>query len=326
MIVIPFVQQALGDSPNSSGSREAYADCIFAAFSSLRRWAPREPAVLVTNAPWTPHLPTGVEVVETPFASRPTQPLYSTFESAFFMVDALACIATTFPDQEVVAVVDPDVLFLAPPVRILASSDVADYGLLALDHPPRESINGLSRSEASGLHRLAGHRSCSSKLPARHFGGELVVGTPERLGSLGGRMARALDLSLERAANGQFPWFTTEEHLLSFAVCGESTVDLSDVAKRIWTTIRTRNSLPSDLDREMIHLPSEKDAGLRTIAMAARREGSWFWTAERAAWLRQIGRHTSVGRLPSVGVGHSLRRRIRTHSAVLKAKGGSSSE
>lgn len=307
--MIPFVQQPVPDSTNVRGSASTYAACVFAACASLLRWAPSERVTVFSDRPWRFPLPPNAHSEVVPFVSRPPQDLWSHFQSAHYLLDAVGRCAKD-GRREVVAFIDPDVLFLRPPQAILESVTLGDFGVIRLPTRPQEPINGLSRKEAWQLHHLASHPNCSESLPAPHLGGELIVCSPESLGPLASQMRTGMVRSIERRGANAWPWFTTEEHLLSFATCDGRVVDLGDVARRIWTTIRCRDQSIHDLDLEMLHLPSEKDGGLPGIASAALDKRSWFWTQDDGEWRGWVARLTSVGRAPSLGLIHAVARRL----------------
>jgi hypothetical protein len=257
---------------------------MIVAFASLRRWNPSLPLTLVVDDSPAPALKEtldtiGVEILEVAFHHRPPEGFHAKFAGSLFMVDAMRATA----DQRALYI-DPDVLCVRPLAKMLDHVGGA-VGALEIPYTFDENINGLTLAEAGELHRNLGESA--GRFP--HFGGECLVLPPGAMEALLARVESGWTLSLERFEKGQTR-FTTEEHLLSFALRGVNVVPLSPFIKRIWTTSRVRTVTGQERDLSLWHLPSEKGRGFDRLFPVALAPESWFWRGSQAEFLERSGR------------------------------------
>lgn len=288
-VAIPFVRIDASQNPNltvRSGQdpAEPYFKAMTVAFASVRRWGPEVNLEFISNA--APPL-AFLEVFEklgvvsryVPFAHRPPEGFARSFTASLFMLDALESLTA-----ERTIVMDPDVLCVGMLDSMLR--EVGDEsGVLLMEFSPDEDINGISRSQASELHGILGE----PQLNPNHFGGETYIFQKKHLSSIIERSNRAWDLSLRRYYSGESK-FTTEEHILSYAIRSVPHMYLNSHVKRIWTAHKYRLVDGRENDLTLWHLPAEKDRGFDALYPVVLDGESWFWTAERDEYLARVGR------------------------------------
>jgi hypothetical protein len=220
----------------------------------------------------------GVGYKEVPFAHRPPVGFAERFNASLYMLDAIEAL-----DAAITILIDPDVLCVDRIDSLLPPAD--HVAALDMDFPADENINGLTRSDAGELHTHLGEPSDAPE----HFGGEVYVIPAGLAHTLRKRNGAAWELALERHAAG-LPKFTTEEHILSYALRGVPVSKLNGRVRRIWTTHRYRQVDGKEDQLILWHLPAEKDRGFRAMYPAAIDPSSWFWRADRQEFLDRAGR------------------------------------
>ncbi len=298
-VAIPFVRIDATQNPNLAVREgrdpvEPYFRTMTVAFASLRRWHPDANLEFISNAePPAAYLAhfdrMGVAVKLVSFDHRPPEGFARHFTASLYLLDALG----SFTAAETV-VVDPDVLCIAPLDRMLRDNG-GKVGALRMDFPADEIINGINRAQAGELHGVLGEPAQSPD----HFGGEAYVIPAEHLDSILSRCEKAWVLTLKRHEMGQTK-FTTEEHVLSYAVRGVPLNYLNDHVRRIWTTHRYRRVNGQESKLTLWHLPAEKDRGFDALFPDATDESSWFWTASREEFIDRSGRAMGFHHRPPV--------------------------
>lgn len=288
-VAIPFVRTAASQNPNlrvkgGADPVEPYMRAMTVAFASVRRWNPDVELQLISNAaPAENHqrelARLGVEYRQVPFAHRPPAGFTARFEASLFMLDALGSLraGTTL-------LMDPDVLCVNSMEGLL--TDVADHAAaLDMQFPEDEDINGLTRSQAAALHAELGE---PITLPP-HYGGEAYVIPLALAQTITARCESAWNLALSRHDAG-LTKFTTEEHILSYALRGVPLKTLNGHIRRIWTTHAYRQVDGVEDQLTLWHLPAEKNRGFSALYAPAVDLESWFWHADHREFLDRCGR------------------------------------
>jgi len=285
----PNVRRSGGDPA------EPYYRAMTVAFASMRRWNPDLALRLITNVePPQQHAAAmellQVAVVEAPFDHRPPRGFYPMFAGSLYQLDAMRAASDTST-----LFIDPDILCIRPIDAMLAGPD-GEVGVLPLPYPDDEDVNGLTARQAGELHGLLGE----PVLAADHYGGECFAVPASESELILERAERAWRLSLERFEQGSTR-FTTEEHLLNFALRRVNTRSLEPYVRRIWTTPRHRTVDGHESDLTLWHLPAEKGRGFRALHKFAVDTESWFWAAEPPVWRERAARamglsHRSIAR------------------------------
>jgi hypothetical protein len=273
-VAIPFVRVESSQNPNlrigdGADPAAAYFRAMVVAFASVRRLHPDIRLKLVSNAVPPPDFTEdfadlSVEVSIVPFDHRPPRGFTQRFEASLYILDALA-----HSDTDIAIFIDPDVLCVSPLDEMLANLGRSP-GALCMDYTPGHDINGLSRQQAGELHALLGEPLGP---PPTHFGGELYVFPMEHVPRVLARCEEAWALALSRHRKG-LSKFTTEEHILSYALRGAAIHELNAHAARVWTARSYRNVNGSEKRLALWHLPAEKDRGFATL-YAAYGAGRW---------------------------------------------------
>lgn len=251
-------------------------------FASLRRWNPSLILQLITNDDPPPSHAReldalDVEVRRAPFNHRPPLGFAEVFAASLYMLDAL----DVKQDSEITMFLDPDVLCTRSLQAMLDRLE-GFTGALPLEYAVDRNINGLTRREAGVLHGLLGE----AEAPPIHYGGECYVVPAAVSHVLRTRSEDAWRVALNRFAEGNSR-FTTEEHILSYALRGVPVASLEPDVRRVWTAARHRNVNGKEQDLSLWHLPAEKDRGFRELYPVVTDRGSWFWTAQRPEYVRR---------------------------------------
>lgn len=291
-VAIAFVAVDPEQNPNVKSRDVAQAAAVYqraaqVAFSSVRRWNPTLNLEYVTNAEPPAEFGAklgnlGVEVRLTEFEHRPPKGFSNVFAASLFMLDALRGV-----DQPTLFI-DPDVVCLKG-LGPLFNFTRGRVGVLPLDTPADEPVNGLSLHQASSI-----YAHLDRKVYPPHYGGEFYYVEPSHIDKTLGETQRAWADALERSAAGA-PHFTTEEHILSFAFSSHDDIaDLSEFAARVWTSHRHRTVRGETYGKYLWHLPSEKERGFAEVHAAVEDRTSWFWSAESDEYRRRCARAFGV--------------------------------
>jgi hypothetical protein len=288
-VAVPFVRTEASQNPNLRVRRgedpaEPYMRAMTVAFASVRRWNPDVDLQLISNAsPAGDHLrrleELGVVYKEVPFAHRPPEGFTKRFEASLYMLDALGSLTA-----QSTVLIDPDVL-CTDSLQPLLTELSGNAGALDMRFPTTENINGLTRTQAGELHAELGEPSTA---PA-HYGGEMYVIPLSVAQVIVDRCESAWQLSLCRHSEG-LSKFTTEEHILSYALRGVPLKNLNHHIRRIWTSYRYRQVYGTEGELALWHLPAEKDRGFRELYSPALEDRSWFWQSDRAEFVDRCGR------------------------------------
>jgi hypothetical protein len=321
-VAIPFVRINASQNPNVSVASngdpaEPYFRAMTVAFASLRRWNPDTGLEFISNA--EPPMKyqdvfkrLGVKIRIVPFRHRPPEGFSERFTASLYLLDALSELSQT------TLLMDPDVLCISDLEKMMQEA-AGKFGALRMDFAPTENINGLTRQEAGVLHgQLGKPESCPI-----HYGGEVYLIPIEHLDQLLGRVEQAWSFTLSQYESGR-PKFTTEEHILSFALRDLPLLDLENYVQRIWTTHRYRRVSGDEHKLTLWHLPAEKDRGFHKIFPDALDGDSWFWKATRDDFISISGRamglhHRPAFRVVLDNVGRAVRA-LEDSMKILKAK------
>lgn len=288
-IVIPFAFMETVDSPNVTASDPqsalaAYLRAITVCVASLRRWNPEPRITFASNRPAPPSIAKmaalfDVDLVVVDFAHRPPPGYSRNFQGSFFILDNLPMAL----DQDTIFL-DPDVLCVGQ-INSIPRELRGSIGVLGMDYPPHHDINGLTRTQAGQLSELLGDHPGL----APHIGGEFLFVPTALASSLILRAEDAWAFSLSQFENG-LPRFTTEEHLLSYAVAALPVTDASQHIRRIWTASRYRNVDGHEHGLALWHLPAEKGRGFDRLVEPALDSASWFWSGDRSVFIDEASK------------------------------------
>jgi hypothetical protein len=292
-------------------SDDVYMRSAFVALASFGRWNEEWERVLLTTDPVGPAWANefdriGARVEVRPFEHAPPAGFAPTFAGSLYLLDA---VANFRPDQYLL-LIDPDVLTVsAIPPSLAMDGRVA---ALEIPHSPSDDINRLTLAEAADIHRALG-RAVEA---VTHYGGEfygLPVATRNELRSL---VHRAWTSALDRQRAG-LPYFTTEEHVMSFALADQDVRESSDVVQRVWTAHGYRTVTGREAELALWHLPAEKERAFAVLYDLAVDPQSWFWRAGQREFLEKSARvaglsNRSFLRLLKDAAGHVFDRSRKT--------------
>lgn len=286
-VAIAFVRVGDDQNPNltSSGAESqltAYYEAMIVAFGSVRRWNPDLRLALISNEPPPErYIPLfarlRVEFELVPFGHEPPPGFTDRFMGSLYMLDALAA---SFDRDSIF--IDPDVVCIRELGPDLLDADDR-VGVLPMDYSPAHDINGLTRNEAGVLHTLLGEPSSTPI----HYGGECYVVPASVAPQVLERVQQAWQFSLIRARSN-LSRFTTEEHVLSYAVRGLPTRSVDFAVRRIWTAARLRTVRGDESTLTFWHLPAEKGRGFSNVFEDAIDQSSWFWTSSQSEFTRNV--------------------------------------
>lgn len=283
VIAIPYVPMPTDQNPNvKSGRSDTYMISSYVTLSSLRRWNPfldlRFVSDRTPSAEWLEKFESiNVASQVLPFEHLPPKGFANKFLGSLYLLDVLGKI-----EADYLCVIDPDVFC----IRSLdgALRDVSKVRVLNIPSPRDLRINGLAPLEADVIHGALGE----PRVVDYHYGGEFY-GIPSGARSrLLTRIEKAWEHSLDAWSRGQ-PYFTTEEHVLNFALAESDVQDAQSFIRRIWTAHSYRTVVGDEQSLALWHLPSEKERGFRRLFEPASDRESWFWQASSTEFIQRAG-------------------------------------
>jgi len=283
-IAIPYVPMPSAQNPNTkSRSADTYLVSSVVTMASLRRWNPDVQLRFVTTErprePWRGLLEKiGVQIQYTPFAHLPPSGFAKTFLGSLYLLDVLANV-----DDDYLAIVDPDVFCVGSLSHVISPS--AAVQALPVPSPREIKINGLSPREADAIHLGLGE----PREVNFHYGGEFYGIPRSSRDHILGRVDQAWSYSLDLWERGR-PHFTTEEHILNFALADSPVTPADTFIRRIWTAHSFRTVSGNEHNLLLWHLPSEKERGFRRLYPSVLDGDSWFWQSGHAEFVRRSGR------------------------------------
>ncbi|SDP36256.1 hypothetical protein SAMN04487788_3172 [Microbacterium testaceum StLB037] len=254
------------------------------ALASCQRWNPAWDRVFVTSedpgVEWRAEFASvGARVEVIPFAHTPPVGFAPTFAGSLYLLDAVDQIALS----DYLLLIDPDVLCVGDLSGLLREQGA--IAALPLPYGDDHDINRLSRTEAARIHDALGEPRTS----VSHYGGEFY-GIPSSLRrAVIERAATAWRSALDRYERG-LSYFTTEEHIMGFALEGLPTRASTDIVNRIWTAHRFRSVTGNEAALALWHLPAEKERAFAEMHAAVIDRGSWFWTLPQESFVERAGR------------------------------------
>jgi hypothetical protein len=126
-----------------------------------------------------------------------------------------------------------------------------------------------------------------------HFGGEFYGVPADIRDELLARVSFAWDHAVGAWSQGR-PYFTTEEHILNFALATLDVKDAGSFVRRIWTAYGYRTVRGDEQSLLLWHLPSEKERGFRRLLGPALDTASWFWNAGETEFVRRSSKAFSI--------------------------------
>jgi hypothetical protein len=303
VVGVAFASAPMTDNPNIRGRNQAvasqnYFQAMTCLFGSVRRWNKEIFLELITDAEPPGFFLAAVakfdlRIIKRAFEYRPPQGYASHFNTSLYLLDALEVYSHSSADISI-AIVDPDVLCIKPldPMFDAAFSAIGAY---PLDFPPSVNINGLSRNQAVLLHSELDKRPYEV---APHYGGELLLVQSSSVAPLVDRCRGAFEFSLQRSRCNQLR-FTTEEHILSYALRNEKPVDMAPFIRRIHTSRTCRSVTGDEFACSLWHIPAEKGRGFSRLFPYVLNHDSWFWQSSQEEFARNSAAIMGIRRTPS---------------------------
>ncbi len=272
-----------GYYPQNSGPahtkmfRDTYRRCIYVFFASARESNPDSKLVLFLNTAWktnsskisreveTKLNQLGVEiiVIEYTYGISLTRSLW---KNQFFVLDIIKYAYENWSSNNLLLILDSDIIWNPHIDSEDFWSELSQSGLLTYEIPysASDEINGLTRVELTSISEAIEQRDIQL-IP--YFGGEFIAFDMTIIEQIFQRIKKDYIIHLSRVAEG-LPTFTEEAHFLShvFSKIDHPNHDASRFIKRIWTMVlKFQNSVDSDKSLLLLHLPSEKNYGIRRI-------------------------------------------------------------
>ena len=253
---------------------DLYWTNIATSAATLRHVDGSRPEVVVYAGDEPPAAPAevlagaGAEIRNLDFARRPPEDFYDRYVGSLYVLDVMEALAQEVADDDVVLLVDPDVVWVAPIASLV--DEVRRGGVVAyhLDVPETFPMCHVSRREQGRLLAEMTGRGPGDDEPAyRHFGGELYGMLGSELRSVVPELASLWSTTMERYSEGR-PHYNVEEHLMNAVLWarGEQDGRANRFIERIITAPPPRGSRERARPELVAwHLPIEKDRGLQRI-------------------------------------------------------------
>lgn len=211
--------------------------------------------------------PLGVDVRHPVFAHGPPEGFYDRYAGSLYVFDAMAMLATESADDDVVAFVDPDVVWVDHPERLFTEARRGGIVALDLDIPAELELFEHSRIGQTALLRSIVGDEVALDAPIRHFGGELYAMTGATLRATWPVIDRvwAATLAAHHAGTAHY---NTEEHVMNavLTLIGETTDRAGAHLQRIRTLPDPMGSRARAIPGLAAwHLPIEKDKGILDV-------------------------------------------------------------
>lgn len=206
----------------------------------------------------------GVDIVRIEHRWRP-EFFEVTSSSNFFIFDILDYFEVHAQEEDHFVIADPTCLVASGLSPLFRKLEEDLYLALGVEVAPDDIIDHMTRRDAAALYGAL--RGTRQPLIAPYIGSEFFGISGKKLGAF---LAVARDSFAinNRRALSHLPYLAEASHFLSFILCQldlmQSNINL--YVRRIWTGWKPNNSLRSDLDLLVWHVPAEKDLGLRKLA------------------------------------------------------------
>lgn len=272
-----------GSYPQNSGPshteifRDTYRRCIHIFFSSAKYSNPEAKLVLFLNCKWRTNASKvsrevlsslndlGVEIILIPFTfgKSLTNQLW---KNQFFVLDVIKFAHANWSANNLLLILDSDIIWNPYVSSEKFWGELEEFGILTYEVPytASENINGLTRQNLTTISKEIEQR-ITTTIP--YLGGEFIAFDMAHIEMIFQRIDRDYQAHLLRISRGQIS-FTEEAHFLShiFSVLDIPHRDASHFIKRIWTMFKKyRNSNVSDQSLLLLHLPAEKNYGIRRL-------------------------------------------------------------
>jgi hypothetical protein len=262
-VCIPFTPMPASENPNINSSSDAkskdtYYKTIIVSFFSLRKFNPFLNLTLITTEEPPKHfhkqldyLSVNIQII--PFIHRPPQKFASRFTGCFYLLDALS-----IEEQDDCLYLDPDVLCLSKiPVIFSPNMSILAY---ALEISPFKEVSGLKIEDSKNIAFEIFTNNPIKTQSYQFYGGEFYYIPRISRKSLAKNMDLAFLNSVQRFELGS-SYFPTEEHLLSAAFINLEVAPANHLISRVWTAPTYRNVTGTEMERNFLHFPAEKEWG-----------------------------------------------------------------
>ncbi|AII50657.1 hypothetical protein [Hymenobacter sp. APR13] len=295
--------------------RRVYWQCTVVFFATSVRCNPGVTHLFYTNdeapAYWegTDYraflLKLGVQIRPLAFEEFCPPPAFGTeFRNAFYKLEVLRELAR--PEAEAGSILlDSDCVWTRPVPALLELLRQPDTLLLLDAEPdtgPDTKVHGLSRRDIGHLYRQL-DPAYPVAVP-RHYGGELLGGSRQRLAEVAAELQafwtmvlRDYPTAAPRFASGR-SLFDGDEYLTSFVYnrLVRPGTDASPFIRRIWTSYRKTDVRATDIQLPIWHLPNEKNQGLPILCRRVLDLHSAFWHTAPTELAAYLGRFLGVPR------------------------------
>lgn len=262
---------------HSENFRDTYRRCIYIFFASAAKSNPDARLVLFLNCEWKTNsskvskevakglVQLGVEIVVIPFTFHAKSPV-NLWKNQFFVLDVIKYAYLNWSSQNLLLILDSDIIWNPTVKSEKFWKELSDYGLLTyeIEYNIFEKINGLSRIDLTEISKEIEPRNTTN---LSYYGGEFIALDMINIHKIFTRIEKDWVVHLSRANEG-LPTFTEEAHFLShiFSVLTIPRGDASHFVKRIWTMFaKYRNTSHSDKRILLLHVPAEKNYGIRRL-------------------------------------------------------------
>lgn len=261
----------VGGRSDAPAVQAVYWRCAVAFFASSLALNPDARHVFLTNtrvpcvdgtdiarlfADW------GVEVVTLPITYRLPPQSVGAFGNQFYIFDVIDHFAANPPARRAI-VLDSDCLWVKPVAEMAWAIDAhgaLTYEMGLVEYAADQPINGVTRQQMARFLGSVGGPAVDA-LP--YHGGEIYAATQSTTERIS---ARAKELWPLVAAQGDDAP-REEAHFLSvlYALEGIAPGTANRFIRRMWTTFKHNNLMPSDAGLALWHLPAEKKTGFADL-------------------------------------------------------------
>jgi hypothetical protein len=265
-----------GKKSSSKEHQDIYWRCLIVFFITSKRFNKSEKHLLFTNVTHLPFVDgrnvrrifdeLEVEIIFTDFKYKTPPGYYGMFQNQFYEFSILEHIAThNHHADDLYLITDADCIFLKPAKDLFNAAKPNGFISFEDDVLPDYVINGLSRNDLKTLYEELLNDEIT-EIPSYHLG-EFLLSSVHNIRRLFEDFTALFPQLIERHDQG-LKKFNEEAHTLSYLYFknGFRASKENIYLKRIWTNpLFYRNVEPTDVDKYIWHLPSEKMFGLMRL-------------------------------------------------------------
>lgn len=278
--------QVLNIQSSSAQFQSIYWQCVVVFFGSSVRNNPSANHILCTNAEKLPNLGNfnmeeffaniGVKVAHLPFTYKHPLEYFPAFRSTYFKFDIVKYLKNNSESNDICRSLDSDCVWVNSVDRMIEAIEKNGIATYERFYPEDQAINGWTRGE---MQKIYSERGYNIEQAHRYLGAEFIGWSGENIKKISEKIDLIWNICLEKFAQGKSK-FNTEEQMLAYIYKkqGYAPEIANPYIERIWTAGQFYTASKSNFQRDVWHLPAEKNREIKRLFLQVSNPNSWFWT------------------------------------------------